>query len=257
MEQTDVLKQNTSSIQGALARYCREGAAIDLPGITPGRLEHYRRLVLNVVHGILSEAYPIAARFLGSSKWGELVEQFFANHKCHNPQVWLMARELLDFIEETAYHEAKELPFLPDLLLMEWTEIEVHSMPDNTTPPSTPCPDSQLLSTHLVFNPHYKLLHLSYPVHRIHLDDFEPKPGNFFLLVFREEKSGKVQFVSLSPYFATLLDTVLQSEGIDVLGAKNALVEAGIHAPKSIHEPQLVYFLKSLQDKQFIFGKVA
>ncbi|TVR38680.1 MAG: hypothetical protein EA392_09405 [Cryomorphaceae bacterium] len=252
-----MLKKDTSSIQGALAQYCRDGIDISIPGTSPERLKQYRKLVLNVVHSILTEAYPIAVRFLGTDNWNELVERFFAEHKCHNPRVWRMARELLEFVEETGYHKSNNLPFLPDLLMMEWTEIEVHSTPDLEVPAHVLCADNQLLSLPLVFNPHYRLLHLTYPVHRIHRADFISKPGNFFLLVFREKESGKVQFVSLSLQYAALLETLLESEGLHALGAMNALIESGSLSPDSFDEQKVLNFLKSLQSKQFILGKAA
>src|SRR6056297_2072235 len=113
-----MLKNDTHNIQSSLADYCRNGEAVDLPGTTDGRLPQYRRLVFGVISNTMKQAYPIAAKHLGPEVWDQLVEDFFANHACQNPQVWRMPRELIDYVESSGYDEKLQLPHLLDLLKM-------------------------------------------------------------------------------------------------------------------------------------------
>jgi hypothetical protein len=54
------LLEETIRIQEAFGAYCRTGSEADMPGLTPGRIQHYRRLISNVVYDTLEKAFPIA-----------------------------------------------------------------------------------------------------------------------------------------------------------------------------------------------------
>ena len=53
------LREGNTEIQKPLGEYCRTGVELKIPGVTPGRVHHYRRLVYNVVRDTLDTAYPI------------------------------------------------------------------------------------------------------------------------------------------------------------------------------------------------------
>ena len=55
-----LLTEHTKQVQLDLAEYCRTGEYKPLPGITANRVEHYRRLVFNVVKNTdLSGSYRV------------------------------------------------------------------------------------------------------------------------------------------------------------------------------------------------------
>ena len=177
-----MLKDKTYQLQSAMSDYVRNGEKVDLPVDSDMRLGQYRRLVFNVVKGTLEQAYPIAARHLGQEVWADLIHKFFANHACQHPQVWRMPKELMDFVADQNYPEKLDLPHLPDLLRLEWLEIEVHSMPDLEIKPFGQIGD--LMNTALYFNPHFRLEKFNYPVHKIHEINPAENPGEYFILIF-------------------------------------------------------------------------
>jgi len=247
-----MLKDKTYQLQSAMSDYVRKGEKVDLPVDSEMRLGQYRRLVFNVVKGTLDQAYPIAARHLGKEVWFDLIHDFFANHSCQHPQVWRMPRELMDFVSDQNYSEKLDLPHLPDLLRMEWLEIEVHSMPDLEIKPFGKVDD--LMSTPLYFNPHFRLEKFDYPVHKIHECNPAEKPGEYFILIFREEETGRVQFNYLDSINAVMLDSMVENPGTSATEILHAVCEsAGIPHSDSLRV-NLAAMLKHLYDKKFILG---
>lgn len=249
-----MLKNDTHKIQSTLADFCRSGEPIDLPGTTEGRLAQYRRLVFGVISNTLSQAYPIAAKHLGSEIWDQLIEDFFANHACQDPQVWRMPRELIDYVRSSGYDKTLKLPHLLDLLKMEWLEIEVHAMPDVNEQNRAPIDD--LVNNVLVFNPYYRLERFTYPVHKIHERNPADFPGNYFLLIFRQTTGHqRVQFIALQPIFAVLIDTILQNKHVSAIEAFEALKQSGPIAMNNTDLTSLNKLLSHLVEKNFILGQ--
>lgn len=248
-----MLKDKTYQLQSAMAGYCRDGNAVELPVDSKMRLGQYRRLVFNVIRGTLDQAYPVAAKHLGKEIWNQLIEDFFTNHPCHDPQVWKMPKELIDYVKVAQYDQRLEMPHLVDLLTMEWMEIDVHSMPDRKIPHHTQIED--ILQEPLAFNPHYRLLQVTFPVHKIHQLDPKEFPGNYFILIFREEESGRVQFIHLQPFFAAVVDSLIQNPG----AAASEIYEAFCSSagrPRSQSElAQIKGLLDHLVNKNFVLGR--
>ena len=78
-------------IQELLGEYCRTGMETDIPGVTPGRLHHYRRLVNNVVRDMLDSGFPITLAALGEEQWDTLVQEFFVHGQPRTPQIMELA----------------------------------------------------------------------------------------------------------------------------------------------------------------------
>lgn len=249
-----MLKNDTKKIQSDLAGYCRNGQPVQIPGTKDGRLHNYRRLVFGVIKNTMDQAYPIARQHLGDERWDMLIEEFFAAHPCQHPQVWCMPRELIDYVQLSGFDKNFEMPHLIDLLRMEWLEIEVHAMTDVKVGISAPIDD--LMHDALAFNPYFRLERFTYPVHKIHERNPADFPGGYFLLIFRE-MSGKqrVQFVSLQPFYAVLLDTLIQNPGIsanETLDALNHEQQVTINISDLEKVKELI---NHLVEKKFIVGK--
>jgi hypothetical protein len=139
---------------------------------------------------------------------------------------------------------------LNDLLLVEWLELDVHTMDDIAYPSVTEKGD--WFSSKIAINPEYRLVKLSYPVHTTAPTSLEGKEGTFFLLVYREKENGNVQFVDLSIFYAYLLEQISNGELLkDVLVEANTLF--GINNISLIKEHALK-FIEDLERRQFILG---
>lgn len=248
-----LLHKNTSEIQSSLSNYCRTGTETELPGTTPGRLHQYRRLVYNVIEDTLAGAFPITRDFLTNDEWHEMVHYFFSNHSCKNNSVWKMPYEFYEFYSESAFHLITKYPFIPDLLYFEWLEIEVHTMPDVELKKyiAEGNPDNDIV----YFNPEHKLVKLSYPVHELppsQLTDDSLK-GDYFLLVYRHQDSGDVEFFGLSALFAF----IIASAGEEQASIKDLIQKAfqvfGVELNKESYA-QAFDFFRVLVDKKFILG---
>lgn len=200
------LNIQTKEVQSKLANYCRTGLIADIPGANPDHIKHYRRLVFNIINDSLQSAYPISYQLLKDSSWDELVDEFFTNHPCQSPQVWWMPKEFYEYLVEQDHAIIAKYPFLPNLLEMEWLEVELFMMEDlavsiNNDPKNNP--------GKLVINPEHRLVHFSYPVHLKKASDIDTyDEGHYFLAMHREPETGRVMFMDISVLFARLIENL-------------------------------------------------
>jgi len=245
------LHEDTRKIQETLGNYCRTGGKLELPGLTPGRVRHYHRLVMNVVKDTLSVAFPITRAALPDSGWNELVTGFFEQGDPRTPRVWMLP---LEFYRFHLYRESGTrlgLPWLNDLLLFEWMEIEVHTMPD--VDPGPYVNHGKLLNDALVFNPEKRLLSLDYPVHLHPVEQASGMKGSWFVMLYRLPESGNVRFLDLSPLHVHILAEMEEREAaVSDLKAEIARI-SGIESEAFLDET-LEKLLGAFMEKQLILG---
>lgn len=189
--------QKTASYkhQNSLANYCRTGEYSPIPGVKEKNVGRYRQLIFNVVNGSLQSAFPLTYNILGEEEWHKLAHTFFSSHRCQSPMVWEMPKELYEFVVEENYHLIKKYPFLSDLLLFEWKEVEVYMMEDVEPYPFT---EKSINNAGLVLNPEIRVLSLEYPVHLKNAKDInEQDKGAYFLSLHREPETGRVLFTNM------------------------------------------------------------
>lgn len=255
-----MLSDNTKSIQQAFSSYCRTGEENDdLPVQSAERLGHYRRLVFNVVLNTLTQAYPITKKQLGKKEWYTLVHRFFAEHSCQHTQVWRMPKELIDFVSKSGFHSRVNTAHLPELLMLEWLEIEIHTEPDVDLDPFVP-EIQDLLREPLRTTPYYRMLEFKYPVHKVHEINPADHPGSYFLFLFRDNQTGKVHFTHIQPLYATLLDTTIKNPDatpFEVITATQKSTLAFDASPAAIQQvaDQFTALLTHLHKRNFIVGK--
>jgi len=246
-----MINQDTQHIQLDLASYCKTGEYKPLPGVTPGRVHHYRRLVFNVVKNTLEQAYPISFDVMGEELWDNTIKDFFSNHDPQSPQVWKLPLEFYEWAIEIELAKELDMNFLADLLLFEWLEIEVFTMPDKDIPVSNKTGD--LLSDLIVFNPEYRIIELSYPVHKVVIKNLDDHKGQYFVLAFRDQKSKMVEFIDLSIFYVFLIERIM-NQGLTLA---DALVEAvtvfNLEAEKEIGI-KVRSFFRQLELKGFVLG---
>lgn len=200
------LLPDTQLVQSQLAKYCRNGIEVTLPGSKAERLPQYRRLVFNIIQDNMESAYPIAFKYLETEVWNELVYDFFSIHECQSYQVWKLPKEFMEFVIENNYSEKCKIPFLNDLLRFEWAEMELYNTSDIPYEYGTLTGD--IFNGHIRFNPEHLMLSLNYPVHMVPPAKALELKGNYFVLLFREKDSGKIQFVDLSVWYAFLVEQI-------------------------------------------------
>lgn len=246
-----LLKAETYKHQSALAQYCRTGKEINLPGAIQENLSHYRRLVFNVVKDALETTYPISFKYIDNEVWNEMVYNFFSSHKCSDPQVWKMPEEFYQFCKVNNYNEKYSLPFLNDLLYFEWLEVELYMMEDIPYPEFIKVKPG--LKHRIGINPEHQLVKLDYPVHLEKPVDTIDKKGDYFLLLYREKDSGRVQFMNLSVLFAFLLESISTGEKTLEQILNDILYIFGINDIELLQK-QVFKFIGDLEKKDFVLG---
>ena len=93
-----LINKDTYAIQSGLASYCRTNEEPNLPGVTKGRIQQYRRLVYNVIDDTFEGAFPITRKLLNDEEWHDLVNTFFINHACQTPSVWKLPFEFYEYV---------------------------------------------------------------------------------------------------------------------------------------------------------------
>lgn len=190
------LQQETNDIQEKLGSYCRTGTETELPGVYNDKLHHYRRLVYNAVKNTMVQAYPITYQVLEEKGFDPIVRKFFAENPCKTPQIWKLPGEFYEWAVTSGISGELQLPWLDDLLLFEWIELDIHTMEDMEIPMANEI--TNLFTDHLVFNPEFKLIRLNYPVHLFNVKEAAKRRSSYFVMVSRHPDSGKVFFFNLS-----------------------------------------------------------
>lgn len=216
-------KTKTHLYQSALAEYCKTGEfSMDIPGINTKHIHHYRRLVVNNVFDSVSSAYPLTVNLFGEERFNEVFHEFFSSQPLMDPQIWMMPKEFMTYIQTKRPDLLEEYPVLDHLLMFEWLEIEVYMMED------IPFPKSE--ENTYVLNPEIRLIKLDYPIHlkptkQITLED----KGDYFVSLHRHPESGNVHFTNLSVPFVDLLEHLSQlpmtREGMENVLGKYGSVE--------------------------------
>lgn len=246
-----LLRKETAKIQDQLGEYCRTGMETEIPGVTPGRIHHYRRLVKNVVRDILDSAYPISRAAFGEELWDQLVQEFFSGGLPKSPQVWKLPYEFYQFHSGRDTGIRIERPYLDDLLYFEWIEIEVHNMPDRPFPEFSE--KGNLLLDRLAFNPEYEIIRLTYPVHQHPAEDTPRLKGDYYALIFRSPGTGYVHFLNMSGLNIYIL-TRLVEEDLPVNKLKGEIARTtGIESGRYLDEA-LEKFLGDLMKRKLILG---
>ena len=244
------LRKETISIQEKLGAYCRTGLEREIPGLTPGRIHHYRRLISNVVHDTLRTAFPISVAALGEDTWLLLVEDFFSAGVPQTPQVWKLPLEFYQYHVRRESGNRLSLPFLDDLLYFEWMEIEIHTMPDRLYPDFVT--EGDIFQDRLAFNPEYEIVHLRYPVHTHPVREARELEGEYYALLYRMPESGHVQFLNLSALNAYIIMR-LQEEKVPLNEIKNEFARvAGIESGRYLDDALELYFGDLLERKMIL-----
>ncbi|MES2837047.1 MAG: DNA-binding domain-containing protein [Bacteroidota bacterium] len=250
-----LLKKETYQIQQQFAEYCRNNTNASISGADQVRIQKYRDLVFTIVEDALQSAYPITHFVLQEEKWLQFVCDFFSLHPSAEPMLWKMPKQLYLFAVKNNYGDKINCPFLSDLLLFEWKEIEIEWMEDEEILFSEFSFLKNNLETIPVWNPDYEIIQLSYPVHLNQFENIENKKGNYFILIFRNRETNKSHFLELSPLLAYIIQTT-HEESISITKALNtAIKQHNIDANLASNlKNGLDEFCKKMIQEKFLLG---
>jgi len=247
-----MLRPDTIKIQQDLAMYCRSGKEQDILGVTEGRLPHYRRLVLNVVHATIAQAYPITRKVLPEKEWDYIFNNFFVEHDAQTPILWKLPFEFYTYVKNSNYDEELKKSWLSELLWFEWLEIEVHMMPDEDH--GTYRESGDIMNDTMVLNRDSRLIKLQYPFHLQAVELAEEKPGSYYVFIYREQDSGTVRFTKLSVLHAWLFDTMLHNPGITAVQMLPEIAKAFKIQDIETLKKQINNFLKEMLEAGALLG---
>jgi hypothetical protein len=245
------LRSETERIQNLLGEYCKTGTEVAIPGITEGRVQHYRRLVYNVVKSTMDQAYPIASSSMDPDIWDEMVNEFFANHKAKSTQIWKLPLEFYEYHYSSDTATRLEKPYLNDLLYFEWAEIEIHTMPDIKAIPFNE--HGNIINDSIVLNPEHEILQLDYPVHTQAINGIENKKGQYYVLLFREPETGNVRFMDLSVLHAFIIMKITET-ALSLKDFKGEIASIAAVESEKFLDDYLLKFITDLMDRKMVLG---
>ena len=246
-----MLLNETIKIQNSVAEYCKTGIEKDIPGVTPDRLHHYRRLIYNIVDDTMETAFPVTKQWLTQEEWDILISDFLNLHPAQTPQVWKLPFEFYLFAKQNNYASKFNKKALNDLLYFEWLEIEIHTMPDKEL--SEIKNTGNTYTDPLVLNPHSKLIRLEYPIHIQHADQASGNKGNWQILIYRDNKTDIVHFIQLSPLFAYVTE-LLKYKPLSVKKMSNGIIRTTDIINEKTLLTGLIPFIENMLNRTVILG---
>jgi len=206
-----MLKQDTYLQQKMLASFCRGEELSEELLVRQERVGHYRRLVFNIVLDMMDTMYPVASGLFQYEEWKALIERFFLRYECSDPQVWRMPRFLIDYVKENEPSLTEKYPFLPDLLTIEWKELEWFTNPDQ--PPIELPSDYFGDGKQYFYHPEHEIILLDYPVFKtVTTQEWTEGKAKYFLLIYRHIDTDKVYYTEVSPFFAFFWESVKEQK---------------------------------------------
>ncbi len=210
---------------------------------TPAQ-EIYRKLVFNRFEDFIRTSFPLFTYF-AEDELSSLIEEFLKLRHPH-PLLIDLGREFLQFFREKDTPLKKRIPFLEDLLLYEWTEIEIFNAPDEETEREFSWEGKY------IFSRSSRLLHLTYPVHRaeeLSEDEIIEGAGNYHFILYRD-REHEVRRAKLTPFVYGFLRAVGSGKvPADVIDNSGLGKE-----DKEESKPYLERFLKDLVNLGVLIG---
>jgi hypothetical protein len=214
-------------------------------------VHHYRRLVYNIIDDMLQSAFPIFYEYADTEIWDEIVNAFFSTHACQTPHVWKVPGEFYQYACDNKLKEKYHIPFLEDLLLFEWMELDIHTMKDEEFPSYQT--EGDWNKDVIVLNPEYRILSVKYPVHTTAPVNIDVNaPASYFILLFREPKKGSVQFLDISVLYALTIEKIEEEKTIAQI--TDELQAIFSFRDKAFAQQQIINFCIDLRQKDFVLG---
>lgn len=239
--------------QREFAAYIRDPARNEPPGdVAPERMSIYRELFFNNVESFLSSGFPVLKTLLSPERWLELVQHFYAEHRCSTPYFSEISEEFLDYLQNER-HNPDDLPFILELAHYEWVEMALAIAKEKSTPTIAQWTDINTIR--LFLSPLAWPLAYRYPVHRIAKASIprDTPDSPSFLIVYRTPDDS-VKFMEITPSTYRLLEILEMSPGITAETCLDKLAEELHPSDKNRFIDQGVTTLRELADKSIIYS---
>lgn len=200
------------NLQSQFTTYCKTGSWDESQCPMPTNIERYRAMVRHNFNNTLAKAYPIAQKAMGKEHWLAFVDAFLATYTRPEAHFLEFPKAALDFEIAQQWGMRQGLPWLSDLLLFEWTQIELFHKPDSENPIVTGF--SGDLSIPVRLQEDWELLTFTYPVYR---KDWAELSGQYFLLLYRDARDFEVYNLELNPLLAAFWCALVESPTFPVL----------------------------------------
>lgn len=166
------------------------------------RMEIYRELVYNRFEDFIKTSFPLFFSFV-EQEIEPLVRKFVEMDHT-SPLLIDIGREFVEFFRSIETSLKHRLPFLEDLLIYEWAEIEVFNALDEEITPGFSWEGRYRLSRSS------RLIHLNYPAHSIDglsQRDILERKGSYYILLYRDPTT-EVKRVELTAFVYDFLREV-------------------------------------------------
>lgn len=238
---------STHQYQRMLADYVRTGVKTKIPNIKEEGIDRYRKMIYHVVDDSLATAYPLTKQLLTEEEWNSAVHNFLSSHTCQSPFLWKMPFEFFEFVKKTETALQNKYPYLNDLLLYEWVEIEVFMMDDIETIYAT---NGSVITDALVLNPSCILQYFQYPVYNKSVTDITANDlAHHFLLTHRNPETHLVRFLEVAPMFAYMIELLNEKEHTIEELIEHFSHKSGVRITPEIKEDIEAFFQKCLVQK--------
>lgn len=186
------------ALQQQWTNWLRHPQTSPQPQVEQRRLTIYRELFFNNVCSFVQSAFPVLQQQLSTEVWQQLLDDFFANHRCQSPYFYDISYEFYQYLS-TQTHLLADYPWLLELAHFEWAEIAADIAEGEW-------PDYQqgdLLTGVPVLNPFVWPLVYQWPVHKPEqLSQAEP---SYLLLVRNQQHQVNCLAVNLMTFQLVVL----------------------------------------------------
>ncbi len=163
--------------------------------------ETYHLLVFNRFFDFVETSFPLFSSF-AEDELRSLIKEFLKLRHT-SPLLLDLGKEFVEFFREAETPLKERFPFLEELLLYEWTEIEVFNAPDE----GESCPMNW--EGYYRLSKSARLIRFQYPVHRA--EDLTPEEiisqkGKYYFLMYRDK--DEVKRTELTPVVYRFLNLI-------------------------------------------------
>jgi hypothetical protein len=226
---TENRPERLSKLQTQFAAHIRDPEGHAAPaGVEDRRMKIYRELFFNNIKSLLASNFPVLHILYGDERWGQLVRDFYSEHRCQTPLFTEVANEFLRYLQDGRKERPDDPGFLLELAHYEWVELAL-SLDERDPADIAADPGGDLLQGTPVLSPLAWPLSYRYPVHLIK-PDYQPDepPGEpTHILVYRN-RSDEVKFMKLNDVSRLLLERMqedLNATGLELLRQVAAAIE--------------------------------
>ncbi|WP_299493575.1 putative DNA-binding domain-containing protein [uncultured Shewanella sp.] len=212
------------AIQKTFMDYIRDPDSPLPNGMTVERMDVYRDLFFNNIAGFVSNAFPVLKSLYSPVRWKVLVQTFFKQHDCQSPLFSNIAEEFLVFLQYEYEMDERDPVFMLELAHYEWLELVASIAVDNVSHHFIGAAD--IPSKPLCLSSSAQIAQYAYDVQHICINyqPVEPAKAPQLFCVYRDKKN-EVNFLSLTPLTAQVLEYLSQFESVRLADIQTWLIE--------------------------------